>query len=143
MSSYKYKKIKLPDGSTRDEHRLVLEDYLGRRLEKYEVVHHINGNSKDNRIENLEICLLSEHSRCHMPKGRKLSKETVEKIKENHSRCRILGSQLKSSKLTEMDIPIIRKRIHAQEKISTIAKDYNVSTTTIYYIKNERLWIHV
>jgi hypothetical protein len=47
------------------EHRLILENSLGRFLEKWETVHHINGNKKDNRIENLFACTEYQHKKAH------------------------------------------------------------------------------
>lgn len=42
------------------EHRKIMEDLLGRKLNRVEVVHHLNHIPSDNRPENLE--LISSHS---------------------------------------------------------------------------------
>ena len=47
------------------QHRRIMEEHLGRKLEPYEVVHHINGVKTDNRIENLQLMTASEHSSLH------------------------------------------------------------------------------
>ena len=49
----------------RHEHRLVAEQMLGRKLGRYEYVHHINCNKKDNRPENLRVLSPAEHASLH------------------------------------------------------------------------------
>ena len=54
------------------EHRLVMEQAIGRYLEAGEVVHHINHDRGDNRIENLRLMSDSEHRAMHMRETRAL-----------------------------------------------------------------------
>ena len=46
-------------------HRYIMEKHIGRKLKSFEVVHHMNHDRLDNRIENLEIMSKSDHSRYH------------------------------------------------------------------------------
>lgn len=45
------------------EHRVIMERHLGRKLRDNEIVHHKDGNRKNNNIENLQLMIKNEHDR--------------------------------------------------------------------------------
>ena len=49
----------------RHEHRVVMEQMIGRPLKKGEVVHHIDGDPHNNRPDNLQLITQSIHINLH------------------------------------------------------------------------------
>jgi len=57
-----YNKLK---GSSKDIHRVIAEQVLKRKLSYNEVIHHINGDIKDNSLSNMIIISRMQHGRLH------------------------------------------------------------------------------
>ena len=62
-----YLKVKI-NGKRLSEHRYLIEKSIGRKLLRSEIVHHLNGDKHDNRLENLKIITQSEHIKEHFKK---------------------------------------------------------------------------
>lgn len=99
-----YVMIKNSQGKYIPEHRLIMEEYLGRRLEPEEVSHHIDEITTHNVIENLELCLRQTHAAYHHT-GRKRPEETknkiAEKLKGNQNTKGIIHSEESRKRCSE------------------------------------------
>ena len=58
-------------------HRLLMETFLKRKLDKLEKIDHINGNTLDNRIKNLRLCSHKENMRNRKTSGFKGVSKTL------------------------------------------------------------------
>ena len=81
-TGYKYVQFQ---GKSIEEHRLVIAKHLGRELETWEHVHHVNGNKTDNRIENLKLSTRYEHPKLHAT-DRNIKCIRCENIERHHAR---------------------------------------------------------
>lgn len=53
------------NGKTKRKHQIIMEEYIGRPLKRNEVVHHVDGNKRNNDIANLMLVTRSEHAKIH------------------------------------------------------------------------------
>lgn len=136
---YKYIRVKRA-GVLCDEHRLAMEAHLGRKLTGNEVIHHLNGNGKDNRIENLEILTRSEHSRRHHLNG-----DIGIVSEEAKARLSILrrGEGSTTAKLKEADVKAILEWKKLSASNNAIASRFGVSETAIRDILSGAHWNHI
>lgn len=136
----KYKAVKI-NGVKHDEHRLIMERHIGRSLSSDEVVHHINENPRDNRIENLKIMSLAEHTRLHAT-GRKYSDE----YKEACSKRMTGRPNLAQRKLSDDDVRYIRSHYVPRDKeygLRALSKKFGISHPMLSRLVNGETYKNV
>lgn len=83
------------------EHRLVAEKYLGRYLQPWETIHHINEIKTDNRWDNFYLTTAPEHSSIHR-EGKKQSKQRRDNMR-NIAKNRYKNSKKINGKFVKSD----------------------------------------
>lgn len=104
------------DGKQKLLHRVIMEEYLGRPLESDEIIHHINGNPFDNRIENLFLTTRSEHKKLHAE----------------------IGTATRLKRVWTID-PALVRRLYKKHTAKDIAKRFGCSGKTICRILKSTL----
>lgn len=76
--------------------RILMAEKLGRPLEPYEEVHHIDGNTKNNSLDNLTVVNKGEHQRYHSIKYPELVFETCVYCGKKFAMTRVQQQRRKS-----------------------------------------------
>lgn len=116
------------------QHRLVMERHIGRKLLISEVVHHIDHNRINNAIENLEIDSNGEHTRKHH-NGSKRDGVALKNIREGAARR-------STTKLNYELVAEARARVSNGETQASIAQSFQVSQMTICRAVRGESWNH-
>lgn len=110
-------------------HRLVANAFIPNPNNKPQI-NHINGNRSDNCVTNLEWCTNAENQKHAYKIGLRDSKSNSESAR---------GVRNPNCKLSEQDVKDIKTKLEYLTGIE-LAKQYNVATSTISNIKNNKKW---
>ena len=131
MSEYETKTI---SGKERPVHILLMEEILGRPLKENEVVHHINGDKRDNRPENLQVLDRGKHTSLHK-QGVAVSGASLEKMRAAQA-----GKQSTQRKLTAEQVRDIAVRLTEGATLIELATEYGISRKSIAAIRDGKTY---
>jgi hypothetical protein len=107
-------------------HRLIASTFHGPPPFPGAQAAHQNGKRDDNRAENLAWMTVRDNARQRRLHGTAL-----------------VGERCGKAKLTAVDVIEIRKRRANAEKLSSIARDFKITETTVSGIFHRRIWSHL
>ena len=107
-------------------HRLVATAFHGEPPTAFHEVAHWDGDKQNNHYTNLRWATRKENNR--------------DKIRQGRSAC---GSRHGGAKLTEAIVRVLRERVRKGEPRPRLAKEFNVSRSTILRATNGDLWSQV
>jgi len=124
-------------------HREVMENKLGRKLKKEELVHHKDTNKSNNSPDNLELNNKSIHGQIHyqLMTDEQRCAFTPKNLKGRESKLK--GSKHPNSKLDENKVKQIKNMLNNGQTQASIARKFEVDRTIIREIKYGRSWSHV
>lgn len=108
-------------------HRLVADAFIGAIPDGHEV-NHMNRDTSDNRLVNLEYVTPLQNTRHAI---------------ENGGRNTARGERSAAAKLTDDDVRAIRKRSSAGESQWSIAMTYGIDRSSVSHIIHRQNWAHV
>lgn len=121
-------------------HRAVVEAWIGHIPQGMEV-NHIDGNKRNNAIENLEIVTGEENNRHAVVNGLKASGERHGLKTMPHRIAR--GEKAGAAKLTRDQVLIIRQMRDSGKTLSSIAKQFGVDQSLVFQISKRKIWTHI
>lgn len=104
-------------------HRLVASAFFG---PSDKVIRHLDGNPRNNCIENIVYGTMKENAYDRAKHGRWA-----------------IGSRRRSAKLSEESVRAIKQSLKSGISYSELGRTYNVTAGTIRYIATGRNWSHV
>jgi len=117
-------------------HRLILETFVGPRPDKMECLH-IDGNSKNNNLNNLKYGTHKENMKNSVEQGN----HWFSNNKHLRYQPDVKGIKNGQARLNELQVRIIKKLLETNNLTQIeIAKIFNITQTTISKIKNNKSW---
>lgn len=114
----------------RSVHRLVAEAFIPNPLNKPQV-NHIDGDKKNNRVENLEWCTQSENMKHAFKTGLYVPNP-------------LKGEDRYNSKMTYEKVILLREMYDSGEfLLKELAEEFNISITVTWNIAKRNTWKHI